>query len=156
LKNISSRTQTNDFNLCLIKFISKSPNLFPTIKEIEFLTDVAVSYSDLIPIPLIEVRIDDSNFTRFIRYIESSCDVIEELNQKPIMGALPSLPREQYPKLEFYLDKDITTFYFDFNGSTPDHLKLRPILRYLKKKKVLERTFIYGINCKPQKDKKSI
>ena len=98
---------------------------------------------------MVDARIDYSNLPSYMEYLESSYDVIEELNTKPIMGVLPNLSREQYPKLlKFYLDKDITAFCFDFNGRTPDYLTLRPILRYLKKEKVLERTIIYGINAK--------
>jgi hypothetical protein len=149
LKNVSSKRQTNDLTICLIKFVSKQRSPFPNTKEIEFIIDVEDSYSDIIGIPIIESRIDESNFSSYIDYLESSYNVIEELNTKPIMGGLPNLSRELYPKLlKFLLDKNITAFCFDFNGRTPDHLILRPILRYLNKEKILHRTLIYGINTK--------
>ncbi|MEM3008186.1 MAG: hypothetical protein QXI71_04435 [Candidatus Bathyarchaeia archaeon] len=148
--NLSKRGHSGDIGICLMKFDSKKANPFPTAKEIELLTDVAHSYSDMTPIPILEAKIDTSNFQNFINYVEKSYDTIEELNQKPIMGALPNLPREFYPKLlDYYLKKGINAFYYDFNGQTPDHLKLRPILRHLKNKKALADTLIYGVNAKP-------
>ena len=151
MSNLSRRGQTSDLGICILKYAStKKTNPFPTVKEIELLTDVAHSYSDLTPIPILDAAIDDSNFANYMNYVKSCYLVIEELNQKPIMGALPNLPRELYPKLlDYYLDKDIHSFYFDFNGQTPDHLKLRPILRHLNSKKMLDKTFIYGVNAKP-------
>ena len=51
--------------------------------------------------------------------------------------------------LDYYIDQNINTFCFDFNGKTPDPLKLRPVLRYLKQKKILDVSLIYGLNSKP-------
>lgn len=150
LANLSKRGQSTDLNICLMKFDAKKPDPFPTSKEIELLTDIAHSYSDMTPIPILDAKIDATNFKNFMNYVDTCYHTIEELNQKPIMGALPNLPREIYPKLlDYYLDKGINAFYFDFNGQTPDHLKLRPILRHLKTKKTLDNTLIYGVNAKP-------
>ncbi len=150
LSNLVRKSQPNDLNICLVKYSSKKPNPFPTKKEIELLTDVAHSFSDLTPIPMIGAKIDSSNFSRYVNYLQSSYDTIEELNTKPIVGLLPNLPRELYPKLlDFYLKNDINAFYFDFDGHTPDHLRLRPVMRYLNTKKILGKTLIYGINAKP-------
>lgn len=148
--NLSKRGQSTDLNICLMKFDSKKTNPFPTAKEIELLTDVAHSYSDITPIPILDAKIDSSNFQNFMNYVKTCYLTIEELNQKPIMGALPNLPREIYPKLlDYYIEKGINSFYFDFNGQTPDHLKLRPVLRHLKNKKMLADTLIYAVNAKP-------
>jgi len=55
-----------------------------------------------------------------------------------------------YPKLlDFYIKKHISSFCFDFNGQTPNHLKLRPVMRYLNTKRVLSKTLIYGVNARP-------
>lgn len=150
LVNLSRRGQNSDLGICLVKFVSKGTNPFPVAKEIEFLTDVSHSYSDVTPLPLIDARIDESNFQRYLTFVKSSLDAIEELNQKPIMGVLPNIPRELYPKLlDFYFKNDINAFCFDFNGQTPDHLKLRPILRHLNKNKALGKSLIYVVNAKP-------
>lgn len=150
LANLSRKGQSNDLSICLLKFDSKKQNPFPTGKEIELLTDIAHSYSDMTPIPILEARIDESNFQNYLTYVKTCYTMIEELNQKPIMGVLPNIPREHYSKLiDYYLEKGINSFYFDFNGQTPDHLKLRPILKHLKVKKVLDKTLIYGVNAKP-------
>jgi hypothetical protein len=150
MSNISKRGQAGDLTVCLLKYTTKKANPIPDIKEIEMLTDVAHSYSDITPIPLVDAKIDESNFPSYLTFVKYCYSVIEEMNQKPIMGILPNIPRELYPKLlDYYLDKDIHAFCFDFNGQTPDHLKLRPILRHLNTKKVLEKTLIYGVNAKP-------
>ena len=150
LSNLVRKNQLNDLNICLVKFSSKKPNPFPLKKEIEFLTDVAHSFSDITPMPIVDVKIDSSNFSRYLDYLQLCYDTIEEFPDKPIMGTLPNLPRELYPKLlGFYLKNPISSFCFDFNGRTPDHLKLRPVMRYLNTKKILGKTLIYGVNAKP-------
>lgn len=152
LLNLSGKCKSTDLNVCMLKFIPNKSNLFPSKNEIEMLTDVAHSFSDVTPIPLLSTKIDNSNFSDYLTYLQSCYNTIEELNSKPIMGTLPRLPRELYPKLlEFYLKNQISSFCFDFDGQTPDHLKLRPIMRYLNTEKILDKTLIYGINAKPGK-----
>lgn len=150
LLNLCGKCQQNDLNICVLKFIPSESSLFPSKDEIELLTDVAHSFSDITPIPLLNIKIGSSNFSTYLDYLQSCYDTIEELNSKPIMGALPKLPRELYPKLlKFYIKNQISSFCFDFDGRTPDHLKLRPILRYLNTEQILDQTLIYGINAKP-------
>lgn len=150
LANLVRKGQTGDLSVCLVRFSSKRPNPFPLKKEIEFLTDVAHSFSDITPMPIVDVKIDSSNFSKYLRWMEQCHSTIEEHNNKPIMGMIPNMPRELYPKLlEFYHKKQISAFCFDFNGQTPDHFKLRPIMRYLNTRNILSRTIIYGINAKP-------
>lgn len=151
LTNLARKAQPNDLSICFVTFSSK-PKRFPSKKEIEFLTDVSNSFSDITPVPIIDVKIDDSNFSEYLEHLQLCHDTIEELNNKPIMGVLPNLPRELYPKiLDFYLDKQISSFCFDFDGSTPNHLKLRPIMRYFNTKKILDDVLIHGINARPGK-----
>ena len=150
ITNMARKGQTEDFGICLVRFSSKRANPFPLKREIEFLTDVAHSFSDMTPLPLIDAKIDGSNFQKYLTCLEQCYNTIEEHNNKPIMGMLPNMPRELYPKLlEFYHKKQISAFCFDFNGHTPDHLKLRPAMRYLNTKKILSKTLIYGVNAKP-------
>ena len=148
LLNLTNKGQPNDLNICFVNFSSKKSNPFPYKKEIEFLTDVAHSFSDITPIPIIDAKIDNTNFSKYLKYLQLCYDTINELNNKPIIGIIPNIPRELYPKLlEFYLDNEISSFCFDFNGQTPNHLKLRPVMRYLNNKKILDKTLIYGINA---------
>ena len=150
LTNLISKSKISDLGICFVRFESKRSNPFPCKKEIEFLTDVSHSFSDITPVPIVDVKIDGSNFLKYLECLEQCCNAIEEHNSKPIMGILPNMPRELYPKLlEFYHKKQISAFCFDFDGQTPDHLKLRPIMRYLNTRKELGRTLIYGINAKP-------
>lgn len=151
MENLRKKHHTDGgLDVCMVRFSSKKPDPFPRKKEIEFLTDVSHSFSDIVPMPMIECGIDASNFGRYLECMQACYDTVEELNSKPIMGVLPTVPREMYPKLlEFYLKKQISAFCFDFEGSTPSILKLRPILRHLNSKKILDRILIYGINAKP-------
>lgn len=152
LTNLSNRGQATDLRICILKFTPDKDERFPSKDEIDLLTDVAHSFSDITPIPLLNIKINKNNFPAYVEYLQSCYDTIEEWNSKPIMGMLPRLPRELYPKLlEFYLKKQISSFCFDFDGQTPDHLKLRPIMRYLNGKKLLDQTLMYGINAKPGK-----
>lgn len=151
LSNLAGKAQPNDLSICFVRFSSK-PKKFPSKKEIEFLTDVSHSFSDITPMPIVDVKVDSSNFPEYLKYMQLCHNTIEELNSKPIMGILPNLPRELYPKLlDFYLDKQISSFCFDFDGSTPNHLKLRPIMRYFNTKKALDDVLIHGINARPGK-----
>ncbi len=157
LTRIFNRSHSTDLNICVLKFSPNTPNQFPSRSDIELLTDIAHSFSDITPIPLPGVKIDKTNFSSYMSYLQLCYDTIEEFNNKPIMGTIPRLPRELYPKLlDFYAKNQITSFCFDFDGRTPDHLKLRPIIRHLKTKKILEQTLIYGINAKPGKTLKNI
>lgn len=136
--------------MCFLKFSTKRINPFPDKKEIEQLTDIAYCNSDITPIPIIDVKLDDSNFSKYTDYIQKCYNVIEELNTKPIMGMIPrTTPVQQRKLIDFYLEKQVTAFCFDYNGRTPDQLMCRVVLRYLNSKKKLDKTLIYGINSKP-------
>lgn len=151
MENLRKRHHTDGgLDVCMVRFSSKGPGPFPRKNEIGFLTDVSHSFSDIVPMPMIECRIDGSNFGKYLECMQACYDTIEELNGKPIMGVLPTVPREMYPKLlEFYLERQVSAFCFDFEGSTPSILKLRPILRHLNSKKILDSVLVYGINAKP-------
>lgn len=152
MSNLTRRGNPDGMNVCILKFAAKRSNPFPLEKEIEVLTDVAHSFSDITPIPMVDAKIDSSNFPKYLDYQQTCHDTIEELNSKPIMGMLPNLPRALYLKLlEFYIERQVTTFCMDFGGRTPNHLKIRPILRYLKTRGLLDKTLIYGINARPGK-----
>ena len=144
------KNSSNDLNICLIKFSPNNDNMFPSQAETEFLTDVAHSFSDIVSMPIVDIKIDRNNFSEYLNYLQLYYKTIEELNNKPIMGMLPNLPREFYPKLlEFYLERQIHSFCFDFAGRTPDHLKLRPVMRHLNTRQILGETLIYGVNTRP-------
>ena len=152
MSNLHRRKHPTDLSICVLKFASDKPNRFPSMKEVELLTDVAHSFSDITPIPLLGFKIDLSNFSAYLEYLQLCYDTIEELNNKPIMGVLPRIPRELYSKLlEFYVKKQISSFCLDFDGQTPNDLKLRPILRYFNTNRILDQTLIYGINARPGK-----
>lgn len=150
LSNLEKRTPQSDLNVCFLKFSSKKPNSFPLKEDVGTLTDIAHTYSDITPIPIIDAKIDDSNFSRYLNYVKNCYNTIEELNTKPIMGMLPRLTFAQYRKiLDFYLDKQITAFCFDYDGRIPSRLMLRQISRYLESKNIRDNVLIYGINARP-------
>ncbi|AAM31359.1 hypothetical protein [Methanosarcina mazei] len=106
---------------CLLEFKNKGENWrYPTEKEIEILTNVAYSHSDITPIPSIPKaarNLNVENFDAFVKYLDSCYESIEIRNKKNIMGYIPAtvslFGREL---INYYLDKGINAYYVDFDG----------------------------------------
>jgi hypothetical protein len=138
--------------ICIVKYVPDAVAQWPDENAVHLLADVAHSYSDLVPIPAVQQRIELANYGKFETFVRDAYRSIERLNNKPVMGYLPLLPREAYPRiLRFYLEQGIRSFYFDFEGRMPDHLKLRPLLAFLAEKRELESSILYGLNARPGK-----
>lgn len=108
-------------HFCLLEFKNKGENWrYPTEKEIEILTNVAYSHSDITPIPSIPKaarNLNVENFDAFVEYLDSCYENIEIRNKKNIMGYIPAtvslFGREL---INYYLDKGINAYYVDFDG----------------------------------------
>lgn len=149
---LSSRGPAGAIRLCLVKYTPESARVWPRQPSIDLLTDLAHSYSDIVPVPCIDYRIEASDVSRLLGFVKSAFASIERLNNKPIMGYVPTMPRQAYPRLlDFYISNGVRSFYYDFEGRMPDHLKLRPILTHLQARKVLGGTLLYGLNARPGK-----
>ncbi|MFH0970176.1 MAG: hypothetical protein V1776_01815 [Candidatus Diapherotrites archaeon] len=147
--NLENRGDPEETKICFIRYVGKE-NPFPNQKQIDVLADVAHSFSDITPLPLLDVKISDTTFDRYTDFVKRSYESIEKLNKKPIMGALPHVSRELHRKLiDFYHKIGLTSFYIDFDGQMPTELRTRPIRTQLNDLKILDKSLIYGINAKP-------
>ena len=63
------KNSSNDLNICLIKFSPNNDNMFPSQAETEFLTDVAHSFSDIVSMPIVDIKIDRNNFFRIFELL---------------------------------------------------------------------------------------
>ena len=91
---------------------------------------------------------NDSKFEKFITYLDNAIQIIEQRNNKPIMGYIPDY-RYGFPELlDFYEKKGINTFYYDAHGSSPLTVQgtLRTLLRELNVQETLENCFVHMIN----------
>lgn len=108
-------------HFCLLEFKNKGENWrYPTEKEIEIMTNVAYSHSDITPIPSVPKaarNLNIENFDAFVEYLDSCYDSIEIRNKKNIIGYIPAtvslFGREL---INYYLDKGINAYYIDFDG----------------------------------------
>lgn len=150
LRQLSRRAPAGSPRLCFVKFAPDRTLPWPDRAGVNLLSDVAHSFSDIVPLPTVGGDYDLESAGRVIAFQRACYDSVERLNNKPVMGALPILPREALVKLlDFYLDKGLRAFYVDFSGTMPDPLKLRPILARLNERKILGKSLIYGLNARP-------
>jgi hypothetical protein len=150
LRASARRVPLDVLRVCVTKFVPDRTMPWPDDATVDLLSDVSHTYSDVVPLPTIGMDFNLESAARAIQFLKSCYKSVERLNNKPIMGALPALPREAQVKLlDFYIDQGLTAFYFDFSGKVPDQLKLRSVLARLSERKVLNRSFIYGINARP-------
>ncbi len=150
VRSAFARAPSSAFRLCLAKYVPDSRMAWPDQAATDLLCDVVHTYSDIVPLPSIDRRLELSDYDKLENFVRSCYRSIERLNNKPVMAYLPTLPREAYPKLlRFYLREGIRSFYFDFEGRMPDHLKLRPVLTALSEARLLDDSLIYGLNARP-------
>ncbi len=144
------KTDTDkEINLCFIEYDDIK---YPEKKPLEFILDTAYEYSDITPLPIISnigKRIDsEEKFEKYKKFLEESLEIIDTLNHKPIMGIVP--PVQFYVKeiVEFYANRGIDAFVFDFDGKTPlsMHQTIRSFMRSLREQDLLENSFIHSIN----------
>lgn len=136
-------------NLCFIDFDEMR---LPNKEEIEFMTDLSYCNSDITAIPTIN-RMNQKNvsisFDDYLNYLKSAFEIIEQLNKKPIMGVIPKIaPKNINELMEFYNEKGINTFTFDFGGSNPmsQSSKVFKVMRALNKLDMLETSYVHGHN----------
>jgi len=149
-----SKIKANDCpSLCFVEFKNKGDTKrYPNIHELETLTNVAYTYSDLTPIPSIPKMartINKENYDEFIQYISSCIDSIEVRNKKSILGYIPSVAALYTRKLvDFYLDHGINAYYIDFDGTmVRSHLdSLNALKKQLAKRGYEENNFLYYTN----------
>ena len=159
------RDPQSDLQLCFIEYKEQS---LPTTAEIGLMTDLAHGHSDMTPLPMLSGFVDRvSNITfengkkritanrtkweRVLKYLADSIGTIEQLNDKPVMGYVPSYRLYFDELVKLYTANGINTFYFDAHGSNPITLKahLRAFMRELNNAGALEKSLVYMINPGP-------
>jgi hypothetical protein len=100
---------------------------YPKPDELRFLSSRTYSYSDIIPFPVIRnlnTLVSAATVNRYLDFLKEVYDEYSTLNYKPIMGIIPkSIPDGYYKEiLKFYVDHDITSFFYDFEGSYPGNV----------------------------------
>lgn len=150
LGQLGRKIPQSAIRLCITKFVPDEVLRWPNQAAIDLLSDLSHTHSDVVPLPGIAGDFDLAGASRAMRFLKDCYESVERLNNKPVMGALPLLPREALVKLvDFYLDQDVHAFYVDFAGRVPDQLKLRPILTRLNARKRLDSSLIFGTNARP-------
>lgn len=140
-------------SICITEFKSSgNGNRYPNPYEIETLSNIAYSFSDITPIPSVPkmVRnINKDNFEDFLTYLRCCYEAISVRNKKKIMGYMPTVTSLYTKKIvDFYVDNGINSFYIDFDGTmVKSHLdSLNTLKRQLAKRGYEENNFIYYIN----------
>lgn len=143
---ISDGTST----LCFIDYNEKR---IPTDEEIEFMTELAYCSSDITVIPTVNYFNDpkqtEIEYENFKNYLSRSIEIIEQLNNKPIMGIIPKLaPKKVSDLITFYQNVGINSYSLDLAGSNPisSAMRIFKVLKTLNKMKVLEECYLHGYN----------
>jgi len=161
-KNITrdlKKTSPDEINFCFTKLDYEK---FPEGKEIDMLTNVAYIYSDATPLPLIHNLFKPNQdaqktYDKFTDFMIECINSINRLNNKPILGVIPSSMPPSYIEslIEFYHDYDITSFAFDFENKTHVGLNshLREMMISIINLDILNESFTYS--CNTQRGKAS-
>lgn len=147
--------RTSDINIVFSDYAS-----FDKIddKHLEALSDMQYSHSDLIVTPtwskLLKKpkEVDEEVVDRFLNFTNRFIDNIETLNNKSIVGLIPSkIPRIYIDKIiSNYYGRGITSFAIDFDGRSVASNKswLRKFYKTISGAdyNLLEGTFVYSLN----------
>lgn len=154
-----NKAKEDEINVFVIEY--ESPKL-PSGKPLEYLADNSYSFSDIVTLPLIKDISKnlktEKDFKEYLSFISNFLAEIRRLNKKPIMGTVQMVPWLYMEDLaNFYLDNDINTFCFDFEGKSPLSVgrNLRPVFKTLNDENLLEESFLYALNVNTGKIVKS-
>lgn len=146
------RLRTSGINFFIVDYPElKTPN----DEQIGFLSDIQYSYSDLVITPtwskITRTLTGEDLLSSFLSLTNKFYDIIQTLNHKSIIGLIPSnMPRQFLePIIKNYIDKDITSYIIDFQGSSVSSKPswIRQLLRLINDNALLESSFIYSTNA---------
>ncbi len=143
-----------DLNLLILEYDGRN---YPKGKMLEYISDNAHSFSDIVVLPAItnvDKRIGIDKFDEFKTFLKDFIEETEKLNSKPIMGMVPTIAWIFMEDLaEFYIDNGIEAFCFDFNGKSPSSVErnLRPFLKAIRQRGLEEKSLLYAFNANPGK-----
>ena len=144
-----NKSRSKDITMC---FLDYRGNHYPGKDEIEFIADMSYHYSDLIPFPIIYMTKNiknPSDFNQYLNFLKQYYEILNTLNEKPIIGIIPKIGRTYLdPLFDFYHGNDINAFYFDFECRQPIklHPNIRKFFRKLNDEDMLEKCFLHSTN----------
>jgi len=160
IKNALNKTQTGEFNVVFCRY--KSTNKFDR-KNLEYLADFLYSTSDFVAVPLMPdllSAIKDDNvgtrskyFDAYLTNVEAFITAVRQINGKPVMGVIPTLPRVFINKvIDLYMELGIRAFCFNFNGRTvtaENQLTdmVAPLMRKVATEDLEEDVLFYSLNA---------
>jgi len=135
---------------------------YPSKKQLEFLVRTEHSYSDMVVLPLIS-RLTDvldagAGFERYLKFLREAMGLVETFNKKPVMGVIPM--KTPFLRIEdlvdFYHEEGVNALCLDFASSKPSTARqsLEQVLYALAKRRVLNKTYIHGVNVSPGRPKR--
>lgn len=157
-KNIDTdikKTGKDEINFC---FINLPDDKLPEGKEIDLVTNLTYVKSDAVPLPLVnaffKMNMDgDKSFDKYTNFMEKCIDSINRLNNKAIVGVIPSRMNHTYIEdlLDFYHSNNITSFVFDFDGRqyTGFDIVIREFMIALNALDISKESFTYSCNVSP-------
>jgi hypothetical protein len=130
---------------------------FPSDAELQYLTRIEHSYSDIVLPPLVSRFTDSMNaksgFDRYLEFLKRSLEIIDTFNHKPVMGVIPlRTPFVRISDLvEFYTNRGITAFCLDFAANKPDTARqsIEQVLFSLAEAGQLDSAYIHALNVSP-------
>lgn len=152
IKTHMNKTQKDNINLCFVQLTSEK---LPEGKEIDFLTNISYINSDITPLPLVhglfkEGKDANQLADKFFGFMDNSIESINRLNNKPILGIIPSSMPSIFigDLIEFYHERNITSFAFDFQGKIYSNFEqhIREIMSKILNLDISNESFLYACN----------
>lgn len=160
IKTSFNKTLETDLNFCFIRLDDEK---IPSEDEINFITNIGYHYSDATPLPLSNAFFKEGvdafeTFDKYTNFMSDCIDSINRWNNKPILGIIPSRMPSNFVKhlVNFYHEKDITSFAFDFDGRVYSGLvsHMRELMIAINELDISKESFTYSCNTaigKPSK-----
>ena len=147
-----NRQKTTGINFVIINYTSPTR---PNNKQIEFLSDIQCSNSDVAITPIwseITKSYEGEKLRdTFLSLTNEFVEVTKTQNGQTIWGMLPTkIPRLFLePLVENYVNQDITSFVVDFGGRSIDGVmsRLRYLTRLISANGLTDECILYGINA---------
>ncbi|MGD6853135.1 MAG: hypothetical protein ACQCN6_13835 [Candidatus Bathyarchaeia archaeon] len=145
------KTAPNEINLCILECNIQA---YPSPQEWEFVLDTAHANSEIVPIPntpeiVDKIIVSEEKFEAYLAFLKQSIDYLRVINEKPIMGVIPTLSYTNTRQLmEFYIDYGINAFYVDFaaRNMITARRDCMNVLKVLKRHEMIENSFLYAYN----------
>jgi hypothetical protein len=151
IKSQIKKTSASEITVCILECNVKS---YPPSEQWEFLLDTTHANSDIVPIPNIpnitsDILDSESQFSKYLAFLEESIKYLKVINEKPIMGIIPKLSYPYTRRLvEFYDKQNLDAFCVDFAARNMITAKrdCLNVLKTLKRKERIENSFLYAYN----------